>query len=97
MISRRYQEDLVRCDACPGRPALPTVGEVNTSRFIRCQGKDRLLPTPHPEDHLCAPCRRECPDYGAPLAPPRPVPDLLRPVPHLPRPAARTPRGTDRP
>ncbi|HLL34690.1 MAG TPA: hypothetical protein VK545_12540 [Streptomyces sp.] len=67
MISRRHQEtDLVRCEVCPGRPVLPTVGEINTGKCIRCQGRDRLLPVPHPEDHLCAVCRRECPDCGAP-------------------------------
>ena len=70
MISRRHQEtDLVRCEVCPGRPVLPTVGEINTGKCIRCQGRDRLLPVPHPEDHLCAVCRRECPDCGAPSRP----------------------------
>jgi hypothetical protein len=95
MISRRKELDLVRCDACPDRPVLPTVGEINTSRCIRCQGKDRTLPTPHPEGHLCAVCRRECPDCGA-LTPRRPVSDLIRPVPHLPWPTVRAARGTGR-
>lgn len=68
-ISARRQaaQVVVRCHACPGEPVLPTPNpDVRTDRCIRCQGKDRMLPLPHPEDHLCAVCRRECPTCQAP-------------------------------
>ncbi|MCF3105428.1 hypothetical protein IPZ58_28120 [Streptomyces roseoverticillatus] len=51
---------------CPGRPVLPTPNEdVNPAKCIRCQGDDRWLPVPHPGDHLCGVCRRECPQCQA--------------------------------
>ena len=57
----------VRCEVCPGYPALPTKNhDAKLDRCIRCQGNDRRLPLPHPEDHLCQVCRRECPTCQAP-------------------------------
>ncbi|GAA4694553.1 hypothetical protein GCM10023324_56620 [Streptomyces youssoufiensis] len=63
MISRRSgNRTIVRCDLCPGQPALPTPNEdVSTAKCIRCQDDNRWLPVPHPDDHLCSVCRRECP------------------------------------
>ncbi|MCC3772676.1 hypothetical protein K6I34_006451 [Streptomyces sp. UNOC14_S4] len=68
MIRNRWtSREAVRCDLCPGRPVLPTPNpEVNPARCIRCQGEYRWLPVPHPDDHLCDVCRRECPDCQAP-------------------------------
>ncbi|MGI5340729.1 hypothetical protein ACQEVS_26700 [Streptomyces sp. CA-181903] len=69
MIRRRHGNAFVCCDLCPGRPVLPTPNdEVNPAKCIRCQGDYRWLPVPHPEDHLCDVCRRECPDCQAPSA-----------------------------
>ncbi|WP_050509043.1 hypothetical protein [Streptomyces rimosus] len=57
---------VIRCDQCPGRPALPTHREeTDTRRCVRCQGELRGLPRPHPEDHLRSVCRRECPSCQA--------------------------------
>ncbi|SEQ96174.1 hypothetical protein [Streptomyces radiopugnans] len=68
MIPRRSATGYtpVHCPVCPGMPVLPVPGEVDHRRCIRCQGKERLLPEPHPEDHLCDVCRRECPTCNAP-------------------------------
>lgn len=55
-----------RCSECPGRPVLPTRCEIDVRRCVRCQGKRRWLPLPHPADHLCRWCRSECPGCGAP-------------------------------
>ncbi|UJB44874.1 hypothetical protein [Streptomyces sp. A1-5] len=58
---------IVRCDQCPGQPTLPTHREeTDPRRCVRCQGEHRWLPQPHPEDHLCQVCRRECPTCQAP-------------------------------
>ncbi|GAA1553479.1 hypothetical protein GCM10009731_04590 [Streptomyces globosus] len=56
----------VRCSDCPGKPVLPTRCEIDIRRCVRCQGKRRWLPVPHPLDHLCRWCRSECPGCGAP-------------------------------
>lgn len=72
-MSTRYRRDnrvLVRCDLCPGQPVLPTPCEIDTRRCVRCQGEGRVLPVPHPEDHLCAMCRTECPGCAAPTGDP---------------------------
>jgi hypothetical protein len=53
---------LVRCHQCPGQPVLPTHNsEIDTRRCVRCQGERRWLPQPHPDNHLCEVCERECP------------------------------------
>lgn len=67
-MSYRFQRGglIVRCDVCPGQPILPTRCEIDTGRCVRCQDGRRRLPVPHPEDHLCAVCGRECPECGAP-------------------------------
>ncbi|WP_030661434.1 hypothetical protein [Streptomyces rimosus] len=60
---------VIRCDQCPGRPVLATHREeTDTRRCVRCQGEHRWLAQPHPEDHLCAVCRRECPGCQAPTS-----------------------------
>ncbi|KUL51376.1 hypothetical protein ADL22_06135 [Streptomyces sp. NRRL F-4489] len=67
-MSVRYSAERaeVRCDQCPGRPVLPTHREeTDPRRCVRCQGEHRWLPQPHPEDHLCRVCRRECPGCQA--------------------------------
>ncbi|MFD3424093.1 hypothetical protein [Streptomyces decoyicus] len=67
-MSLRYTTDraVIRCDQCPGQPILPThVEDTDTRRCIRCQGEHRWLPQPHPEDHLCRACKRECPGCRA--------------------------------
>ncbi|WP_244409929.1 hypothetical protein [Streptomyces albofaciens] len=52
-----------------GRPVLSTHREeTDTRRCVRCQGEHRWLALPHPEDHLCAVCRRECPGCQAPTS-----------------------------
>ncbi|MEV0604528.1 hypothetical protein AB0I82_35250 [Streptomyces sp. NPDC050315] len=58
---------IICCEQCPGQPILPTHREdTDTRRCIRCQGEHRVLPQPHPEDHLCKVCSRECPTCQAP-------------------------------
>ncbi|WP_016908953.1 hypothetical protein [Streptomyces xiaopingdaonensis] len=65
LTSRRADLPTVRCDLCPDHPVLPTHEERHNHQLCaRCQ--QRLLAAPHPDDHLCAPCRRECPDCHAP-------------------------------
>ncbi|MFE1775522.1 hypothetical protein [Streptomyces sp. NPDC059008] len=67
-MNLRYTTDraVIRCDQCPGQPILPTHREETDSRrCVRCQGENRWLPQPHPEDHLCTVCRRECPSCQA--------------------------------
>ncbi|MEW1753451.1 hypothetical protein [Streptomyces angustmyceticus] len=67
-MSLRYTADrtIVRCDQCPGQPILPTHREeTDPRRCVRCQGEHRWLPQPHPDDHLCQVCRRECPTCQA--------------------------------
>ena len=55
-------KSVVRCDQCPGRPILRTHNEnVDSRKCVRCQGEQRWLPQPHPDDHLCSVCARECP------------------------------------
>ncbi|MFK8851807.1 hypothetical protein [Streptomyces sp. Ac-502] len=57
---------VIRCDQCPGQPVLPTHREeTDTRRCVRCQGEHRWLPQPHPDDHLCSVCQRECPTCQA--------------------------------
>nr|WSX25558.1 hypothetical protein OG690_38390 [Streptomyces tubercidicus] len=57
---------IVYCERCPDHPVLPTHFEdADTRRCIRCQGQHRWLPEPHPADHLCKPCQRECPNCQA--------------------------------
>ncbi|MCI0383116.1 hypothetical protein [Streptomyces sp. CNQ085] len=69
MIFRRTEEHIaVRCGTCPGMPLLPTPCDIDTAKCLRCQDRNRPLPVPHPEDHLCDVCRRECPGCGAPSA-----------------------------
>ncbi|MFP8906563.1 hypothetical protein [Streptomyces atacamensis] len=69
MIFRRTEEHVaVRCGTCPGMPLLPTPCDIDTGKCLRCQDRSRPLPVPHPEDHLCDVCRRECPGCGAPSA-----------------------------
>ncbi|MGW4808740.1 hypothetical protein [Kitasatospora sp. NPDC004272] len=64
----------LRCSYCPGDPVIEvyrnvdargSLGQTDTDRCIRCQG--RLLAHPHPDDHLCATCRIECADCRAPI------------------------------
>ncbi|MEU7179900.1 MULTISPECIES: hypothetical protein [Streptomyces] len=67
-MNLRYATDraIVVCDRCPGQPVLPTHDQdTDTRRCVRCQGKDRWLPEPHPDDHLCKVCKRECPGCRA--------------------------------
>ncbi|OEV11348.1 hypothetical protein [Streptomyces nanshensis] len=66
MLSRRQftEPAEVRCETCPGRPVLPTPVDIDTRKCVRCQGKNAYLSVPHPEDHLCTPCRRACPTCG---------------------------------
>lgn len=59
----------VRCSVCPGQPVLPGRPDADLRRCLRCQGRDRFLPVPHPLDHLCEVCRSECPGCGAPTGP----------------------------
>ncbi|MFF7652341.1 hypothetical protein ACFZCY_21365 [Streptomyces sp. NPDC007983] len=62
ILHRNTDRAIVQCDQCPGRPVLPThLEDIDTRRCVRCQGEHRWLPQPHPEDHLCTVCRRECP------------------------------------
>ncbi|UNZ21369.1 hypothetical protein [Streptomyces sp. 891-h] len=69
---RGGEPPVVRCEACPGRPILNTYNtQIDTNRCLRCQGERTLgewkerLPVPHPEDHLCTACHRECPGCQA--------------------------------
>jgi len=65
-LNHRGEQPIVRCGLCPSHPILPThVTDVDMRRCVRCQGEHRWLPLPHPDDHLCAVCRRECPGCGA--------------------------------
>lgn len=63
------------CTGCPGNPAVevyrgvpgaaaPPTQDVRVC--VRCQ--DRPLKLPHPPDHLCSVCRRECPYCDRPTA-----------------------------
>ncbi|MFE9007440.1 hypothetical protein ACFYOY_35875 [Streptomyces sp. NPDC007875] len=62
IVHRNSNQPIVRCDQCPGRPILATHREdTDTRKCVRCQGDHRWLAPPHPEDHLCEVCRRECP------------------------------------
>ncbi|MEV8057158.1 hypothetical protein AB0P37_11665 [Streptomyces antimycoticus] len=62
ILHRNTDRPTIRCDQCPGRPILPTHrDDTDTRKCVRCQGEHRWLPQPHPDDHLCAVCRRECP------------------------------------
>ncbi|MFB7896070.1 hypothetical protein ACFC1B_07045 [Streptomyces xiamenensis] len=58
---------VVQCARCPDAPVLASPDPlINTDKCVRCQ--HRRLPEPHPEEHLCAVCRRECPRCGGPTA-----------------------------
>ena len=59
----------VRCPVCSGQVVVAGRPDADLRRCVRCQGRDRLLPVPHPRDHLCAACRSECPVCRAPAGP----------------------------
>lgn len=66
MPNRSAHRAVVRCGQCPGHPVLPAHDEdTDTRRCVRCQGEHRWLPLPHPDNHLCMVCRRECPGCQA--------------------------------
>ncbi|WP_153449422.1 hypothetical protein [Streptomyces smaragdinus] len=67
-LIRRPGDDrpLVCCPVCDHHPVLPSRDEaLDFRKCVRCQGENRWLALPHPDDHLCAVCRRECPDCRA--------------------------------
>lgn len=72
---RGMRQTALVCTGCPGNPAVevyrgvpgaaaPPTQDVRVC--VRCQ--DRPLKLPHPPDHLCSVCRRECPYCDRPTA-----------------------------